>query len=86
MVQLWLRIMKNEQTKRKQLNPNYQTKVCHKMTQSVQMQEFKSADFFSVYMPIVIKMQLLFIGLFRVYKLTLLIGCVKEDFSFQKQM
>ena len=67
MVQLWLKIMKNEQTKRKQLNPNYEPEVCHKMTLK-QMQEFKSADFFSIYL--VIKIQLLFIGLFRVHKLT----------------
>ena len=58
--------MKDEQTKRKQLDPNYEAKVCHKIT--VQMQEFKSADFFSIYL--VIKIQLLFIGLFRVYTLT----------------
>ena len=33
MVQLWLKIGKNEQTKREQLNPNYEKEVCHKMTQ-----------------------------------------------------
>ena len=33
MVQLWLKIMKNEQSKREQLDPNYEKEVCHKTTQ-----------------------------------------------------
>ena len=79
MVELWLKIMKNEKRKRKQLKPNYKTAVSNK---SVQIREFKSAGFFSLQF-LIVKKQLLFIGLLRVYKLKLLIGCVKEDFSFR---
>ena len=79
MVQLWLKIMENERRKQKQLKPNYKTAVGNK---SVQIREFKSAGFFS-FQFIIVKKQLLFSGLLQVYKLTLSIGCVKEDFSFR---
>ena len=75
MVDLWLKIMKNEQRKREQLDPNYESNVCHKM---IKVCKCKSAGFFSIK-----KQQ--FTGLLRVYKVTLLIGWIKEDFSFQKQ-
>ena len=64
MVDLWSKEMKDEQRKREQFDPNYETKVCHKM---MKVCKCKSAGYFSIK-----KQQ--FTSLLRVYKRTLLIG------------
>ena len=77
MVKLCSKIMKNEE--RKQFNPDYETKVYHKITRTCTCKS--SSPLFSFRIE-----KQHFTGLLRGYKWTLLSGYVIEDFSFQKQM